>query len=346
MNSLYVFCNRVFEISDPEAIVMQLNLSTFLQWKINILLCQKLGWNFAFFYVMVLGNLYFLIKRKEKRKIEDAVKMVFEKQKGQSEKRTITREIFQGILWHYYEKIFNVYSPIEKLKNFFTHYVKPDGISAIEQGLARGKGVLLVTGHFGGIEFIPTYLAAQNYPITIMAKFSTEHLRKISNELADKMKFKVIDANHCPNIVKAILDNLRENRVVITQCDEIEEWRPSLKEEMSFLGKRIHPDKTINTLARRCDATLIFSVMRRVSKQEYKFIVRSSEEILIAFGKTTHRSIGEMVLKYLEQYIYHHPEEWYQWKKVSEIKKMEGRVVPVNELRSPSWMKAAFEGIS
>ncbi len=56
------------------------------------------------------------------------------------------------------------------------------GLSAIEQGIAKGKGVLLVTGHFGGIEFIPTYLAARNYPVTILVKFSSNHLRKISNE--------------------------------------------------------------------------------------------------------------------------------------------------------------------
>ncbi len=77
---------------------MQLNLSAFLQWKINILLCQKLGWNFAFFYIMLLGNLYFFFKRKEKKKIKEAVKMVFEKQKGQSEKRTIIRGVFQRYL--------------------------------------------------------------------------------------------------------------------------------------------------------------------------------------------------------------------------------------------------------
>ena len=325
---------------------MQLSLSSFLQWKINILLCQKLGWNFAFFYIMVLGNLFFLVKRKEKKKIKEAVKMVFDKQKGRFEKKTIIRGVFQGILWHYYEKIFNVYTSVEKLKNFFNRYIKPDGIAAIEQGIAKGKGVLLVTGHFGGIEFIPTYLAAQDYPVTIIAKFSSEHLRKISSELAGKMSFKIIDANHCSNIVKAILENLRENRIVITQCDEIEAWRPSLHQEVSFLGKRIHLDKTINTLIKRGKASLVFAVMRRINNQGYKFIAHSWDEIVNALGQTGNSSGGELVLRYLEQYIYHHPEEWYQWKKVSEIEKVEGRAVPVSELRSPAWMKPVFEGIS
>ncbi len=215
---------------------MQLSLSKFLQWKINILLCQKLGWNFAFFYIMVLGNLYFLFKRKEKKKIKEAVKMVFATQKGRSEKRTIVRGVFKGILWHYYEKIFNVYTSLERLKIFFNQHIEPDGIPAIEQGIARGKGVLLVTGHFGGIEFIPKYLATQNYPVTILAKFSSEHLKNISVKQADKLAINLINANECPNIIKAIIQDLKQNRIVITQCDEIEEWRPSLNEEVSFLG--------------------------------------------------------------------------------------------------------------
>jgi len=325
---------------------MQLSLSKFLQWKINVLLCQKLGWNFAFFYIMVLGKLYFLFKQKEKKKIKEAVKMVFAKQKGQSEKRAIVRGVFKGILWHYYEKIFNVYNSLERLKNFFNQNIKPDGIPVIEQGLARGKGVLLVTGHFGGIEFIPTYLAAQNYPVTIMVKFSSEHLRKMSNELATKMSFQIIDGNQCQNVVRTIMENLRKNRIVITQCDEIEEWRPSLKEEISFLGKRTPLDKTINILTRRGDASLVFAVMRRINKHGYKFVAHSREEINNAYGQTGNRSVGEIVLKSLEQYIYRHPEEWYQWKKVPEIMMEEGRVVPVNELGSPSWMKPALEGIS
>jgi len=325
---------------------MQLSLSRFLQWKINILLCQKLGWNFAFFYIMVLGNLYFLFKQNEKKKIKEAVTMVFAGQKKESEKRTIVRGVFKGILWHYYEKIFNVYSSLDRLKSFFNQHIEPEGIPAIEQGIARGRGVLLVTGHFGGIEFIPAYLADQNYPVTVLAKFSSKYLRDRSIQKAGKFATKIIDANDCSNIIKAIINDLKENRIVITQCDEIEEWRPSFNEEVSFLGKRIHPDKTINTIIKRGNATVVFAVMKRINKQGYKFIAHSYEELLNSYEHSRNISIGEVVLKNLEQYIYHHPEEWYQWKNVPKIKRAEDLTVPVSELSSPSWMKPAFGEIS
>jgi len=321
---------------------MQLSLSSFLQWKINILLCQKLGWNFAFFYIMVLGNLYFLFKRKEKKKIKEAVKIVFGKQKGQSEKRAIVRGVFKGIVWHYYEKIFNVYTSIERLKNFFSRSIKPDGIPTIEQGIAKGKGVLLITGHFGGIEFIPKYLAAQNFPVTILAKFSSEHLKNISFEQAKKLSINLIDANNCPNVVKAIIHDLKQNRIVITQCDEIEEWRPSISKEVSFLGNRIYLDKTINTLIRRGNTSVVFAVMHRSNNQLYRFIAHRWDEILNSSDQIQNTTSGEKVLKLLEQYIYQYPEEWYQWKKIPEIKAQKGRTVPEKQRKAQLWLKPAF----
>ena len=38
---------------------------------------------------------------------------------------------------------------------------------------------------------------------------------------------KIIDADQTPNVMKAVLYNLRNNRIVVTPCDEIDEWRPS-----------------------------------------------------------------------------------------------------------------------
>ncbi|MBI5606832.1 MAG: hypothetical protein HY879_26170 [Deltaproteobacteria bacterium] len=324
---------------------MHLNLSSFLQWKINIHLYRKLGWRLALVYIMILGRFYFLFKRKEKKKIEGAIKTVFGSQKGPHEIKMIVKGVLRGILWHYFEKIYNVYTPVERLKNFFDHHIQPEGIGAIEQGIARGKGVLMVTSHFGGIEYIPKYLATRNFPVTILAKFSSEHLRNISLEQAGQLAINLIDPTICPNIIKMMLDNLRKNRIVITQCDEIEEWRPSLHEEVFFLGKRIHLDKTINTLLKRGDTTLVFALMHRVDHHGYQFVAHSRDEILGAFEPSANRTVGELVLRYLEQYIYHHPEEWYQWKKVPEIKTARGTAVPAGDIKSPAWMRPALEGI-
>jgi lauroyl/myristoyl acyltransferase len=119
--------------------------------------------------------------------------------------------------------------------------------------------------------------------------------------------------------MKAIFDNLKENRVVITQCDEIDEWKPCRHNKIDFLGKHIHMDKTINILLKRCKAAIVFGAMHRDSRHRYKFITSSWEEMTKQYQRSMDMSIGAVVLKFMEHYIYKFPEEWYQWKKYPKL---------------------------
>ncbi len=294
---------------------MKINLSSFLQLRFNIFMCKKLGWRITFFYITMLGKLYFFFKRKEKQKIKDSVKEVFAGQKSRSEIRSITRDIFRGIVSHYYEKFFNAYSSPETLRAFVRTHMESTGLTAIKRGLSRGRGVLLITGHVGGIELIPAFLGDKKYPVTIVARFSSGHVRDACVKQASNFLTRIINADNTPNVVKAIFDNLKENRVVITQCDEIDEWRPSKNNRISFLGKEIKLDRTMNIISKRGGASVVFGIMHRNHNHRYKFISASMEEIKKQFKQLTDASVGEIVLKYLEQYIYNHPEGWYQWKK-------------------------------
>jgi len=294
---------------------MKINLSSFLQWRLNIFICKMLGWQITLSYINILGKIYFFFNRKENYKIKTAVKDVFSDRKHSSEISSITKDVFKGIFSHYYEKFFNAYSNTETLRNCVETQMEGEGLEAIEQALAKGKGILLITGHFGGVELIPAFLGARNYPVTIVAKFKTKELRDISIHQANSFSVKIIDANNTPNIMKAICQDLKDNRIVITQCDEIDEWKPCRKNRIFYLGKLVNLDKTINILSKRCNASVVFGVMHRNDQHRYKFVATSWEEMAGKYYRSIDTSIGEVVLKFMERYIYNHPEEWYQWKK-------------------------------
>jgi len=299
---------------------VKINLSSFLQWKINILLYQRLGWRIAYHYITFLSALYFFLKRGEKRLIEEAVESVFGHQKSDAEIKSLKRRVFRGIRCHYYEKLFNAFSSADTLRHFLTRQMDTLEMRAIEEGLSRNRGVLLITGHFGAVEFIPGYLAVNNYPVTILARFSSNRLRDISVEKAEKFGAKIIDADNVPNILKAILDNLRENRVVITQCDEIDEWKPEMHQIHSFLGKPVNLDRTINILMKRAQASIVFGVMHRESKSHYTLVLTRREEMEKQILYRNRIPVGLAALKLLELYIYKYPEQWYQWKKYAAMK--------------------------
>ncbi len=298
---------------------MGINISTFLQCRINIYAYQKLGWRFAYYYLKLLAWLYFSINCQEKSKIRTSVKTVFKERKTQPELKAVTKEVMQGIVAHYYEKLFNAYAAGETLRAFVGSHVDFDGLETIQRGLEHNKGLLLITGHVGGVELIPAFLGHHRFPVTIIAKFSSSRLREASEQQAKRFMTRIIDAEQTPNILRELLTQLNENRVVITQCDEIDEWRPSRREQINFLGKATHLDRTINVLARRLDTPIVFGIMHRRQNHHYRFTVVSRSEMEAGLKTVTPVSIGEVVLRYLERYIYNHPAGWYQWKKYSSI---------------------------
>jgi len=298
---------------------MTISLSRFLQGRTNISLCRNLGWQYALSYIRFLGRLYFFFSKSEGRKIKNAVRTVFAGMKTRSELRAVARRVFQGIFSHYYEKVFNVYASVTTADTFYRTHIEDQGLDAIRKGLLIGRGVLLITGHYGGVEFIPGYLSVNNIPVSIVVKFSTDQLREITLQKGERFSTKIIDAEKTPNIMTAICSDLEKNRVVVTQCDEIDEWRPSFKDKISFLGVPTFLDRTMNILIKRGRAETVFGLMHRNDDHRYRFIAVSGKETAGCTQEGGKVSQGAAAIKFLEGYILTYPQEWYQWKKYTAI---------------------------
>ena len=162
---------------------------------------------------------------------------------------------------------------------------------------------------------------------------------------AKKYNIRLIDAENAGNVVKSAMKELRENRILVTQCDEIEEWRPSSKKRMSFLGRVTFVDRTINIIQKRAGAEIVFGIIHRYSLSKYELIIYAYEDMLQLLDRSSTSSVGETVLKFLEGYIYANPEQWYQWKKYLEIKTLTAHGNGIEEPASPLILQPAFVGL-
>jgi KDO2-lipid IV(A) lauroyltransferase len=291
-------------------------LSSFLQMRSNLFVFQMLGWRIAFFYILILGRLYFFVKRDEKKKIEASIQSAFGSSKDKREMMYLTKNVFRGVMAHYYEKLFNAYAEIRKLRDFFDKNIEAPTFVKLDRVLSRGRGVLFVTGHYGGIEYIPIYLAMRGYPISVIAKFATNRLKETLLRRTEPLGLKIIDSRQKNGLLRSVLADLKANRVVFIECDEIKEWKPSNRERISFLGRRVGLDRTLNVLQKRTQAEVIFGILHRVSLKKYNLILENLTEIKYHTGHKS-SSIAGAILKRFEGFIYAHPEGWYQWNNYS-----------------------------
>ena len=325
---------------------MQIALSPFLQCRFNIFLYLTFGWKIARVFIFTLGRLYFFFNKREKNCIKDAILEVIGCRDQGIDTKGVTKKVFNGILSHYYEKLFIAFEEPKKATRFLNQNINSEDLMILKKKLLKGNGVVMVTGHYGAIEYIPTLLAVNNFPVSMIAKFKTEQLKKKVYAQAKKYRIKLIDAESTGNVFKSSIKELRDNRILVTQCDEIEEWKPSEKERMSFLGRVTGVDRTINIIQKRAGAEIVFGIIHRYNLSKYRLIMYAYEEMLQILDDSSTSSVGETVLKFLEQCIYANPEQWYQWKKYVEIKMFPDYTESIKIATSSLELKPAFGKIT
>lgn len=298
--------------SAGDRVLMEITVSRFLQWKPNVFLYRKLGWQFASSYLFFLGSLYFAVKEEEKEKISSSVKKVFGIEKPPSDLQDLSKRILQGILCHYFEKIFNAYQSIPVLTSFMADHISAPALYKLDDALKQKKGVIFVTGHYGGIEYIPIFMSMHHYPVSVVFRCATSQLQETLHGKAKHLGIEVIDPSQ-GNTMGAMIRSLRKNRIVFVECDEIEAWKPSQKEKMIFLGRTIGVDRSLNILQKRSNAEIVFGILHRWDLSNYTFIIKTYRDILSCL-ENPQSSPAAAILKFLESHIYAHPEEWYQWK--------------------------------
>jgi len=196
---------------------------------------------------------------------------------------------------------------------FLLRRVDLEGQHLIDDALSHGRGVILVTGHFGAVEFLPLFLALKGYSVTMVVRFKTERLKQALVERGSSKGITLLDANAGERVIFSALQALKANQILITECDEFDAWRPYTDRAIQFLGCTSPLDRTLDLLHRRYSSPVIMGVVRRKKKNSYKLKLHS-------LANEAHHdqsvAISSRALQILEDYIRMAPDQWYQWKDV------------------------------
>lgn len=292
---------------------MKLNLSTFFQLKWNVVFFRKLPARICFAYMQAIGKLYYLFFRKEKQLIQQNIRdMLFDR--PASYVRQITKEAFKGIFSHYYEKMFSAFKNIQQIRRYVEKRITIQNEDLIRTALERGKGVILVTAHWGAVEFIPWVLSLKNFPISVILECQTEHLKRALSKKAESIDAEMINCSENSSVFFEAIRSLKRNRLLMTECDEVDTWRKREGRTIDLFGKKLFYDNTLDILAKRTGAPVVGVFLKRVSKSSYTLICEP-----ISTGDTAVNTARE-ALALWQKYVTQNPEQWYQWKKWGAMK--------------------------
>jgi lauroyl/myristoyl acyltransferase len=219
----------------------------------------------------------------------------------------LKKNIFLGLIDHYFEKMWNIHSPLEEFCEYIKGHTLIENRTWLDHSLKEDRGVLLISGHFGGIEYMTITLSVHGYKPVIIARFKTTKLIERTLPRAKATNIEVINADEKNVFFKAVRA-LKKGKILITLCDEFSRWIPCDDKSITVFGECVLQDKTLDILHRRVKVPTCLGLMRR-GKNGYEL-----EIFPIAISANQqNKPIGELSWKLLEQFILQDPGQWYQW---------------------------------
>ena len=135
---------------------MKLNISLFFQSPANIFIFRHVSPRVSRCYLQLIGFLYYLVNRKEKRRIAKNVRdLLAGREEPDIEK--VTRDTFKGIFSHYFEKMCSAFMKTEAIEQYVRHHVRV--VRSVERHVTKERSVValveeadrLVREHLAGM---------------------------------------------------------------------------------------------------------------------------------------------------------------------------------------------------
>ncbi len=182
--------------------------------------------------------------------------------------------------------------------------VTVEGEENLKQAMAMGKGVLLITGHFGNWEFMARWLSSHGYPINVVARDARDPVA--TKLLTDTREGNGAQVLYRGNSARAVLQCLKKNEIVALLPDQ-----NAADIYVPFMGKRTGTVDGPAIIHLKMDAPLLFSWCIRLPDNRFQ-ITFEPPVMPVSTGDKTADVARTMTLinARLETQIRRNPTQW------------------------------------
>jgi KDO2-lipid IV(A) lauroyltransferase len=222
--------------------------------------------------------------------------------KSPAERRLVVRRVFEHFGSVLLELIkFDTLSESEILE-----HVECEGEERVWQAHAKGKGVLLFTGHFGYWEVHAIALALRLQPIAVMARpLDNPRLHDMLERIRTRTGNSVI---YRQGAIRRVLRELAANRAVAILIDQHLHTPDAVY--VDFFRRPAATTNALAAVALRTGAPVIPAFALPLPGGRYRLIYEHAVEPPAADSADAIREFTQRCTDVLEMYIRRHPELW------------------------------------
>jgi len=196
--------------------------------------------------------------------------------------------------------------------------VEFEGAEHWDEALKRGKGAILVTGHFGSWELMGAATSQRGYPVDFLV--GEQHNVLVDNLMNDYRRSMGIGIIKMGAAAKGVIRALKSNRFVAMLSDQDAGSDGTVVE---FFGRPASTPKGPAAFALKMGAPIVMAFIIRESGRKQKIVIEKA-----IFGEKTSdkqediRNLTQAYTRVLEEYVRKYPDHWFwphrRWKSTTQ----------------------------
>lgn len=183
------------------------------------------------------------------------------------------------------------------------------GLEHLEAALAKKRGVIVISAHFGNFLLLGSRLAAEGYAVyTMINQPRGDKIAELRKGYREKIGQRTIHAYPRDEAFKEVVQVLRRNEIAIVIADE---FRSRSGVEVPFFGRTVVARRGPATLALRTRAAVVPASLLRRPDGGLELVVEPELEFAHT-GKIKSDVVADTLrmTEWLEKTVRAHPDQW------------------------------------
>jgi len=226
--------------------------------------------------------------------------------------REDAKNLYRKIFVHFGQMLFEVPHILRLNHGNLNKYVVFSNEEYLRGAFQKGKGVFILTGHFGNWELMSAALAIRfGNGAVVVRPFDFPPLDRVINELRVRFGTEIIPKQRG---MRRIMGALKEKKAVGILLDQNVDWYEGVF--VNFLGRWACTNKGLALMAMKTGVPVIPIFPVRQGDGRYR-IIFESELKLMSTGDKTKDVEGNTALftQVIERYIRRYPDHWFWFHK-------------------------------